>query len=47
MQSWVAEELKYTQLPDKRLNQRLVKIVEQAFAKPEATVPQASVSAEF
>ena len=42
MQSWVAEELKYTQLPDKRLNQRLVKIVEQAFAKPEATVPQAS-----
>lgn len=42
MQSWAAEELKYTNLPDKRLNQRLIKIVEQACAQPDATVPQAS-----
>ena len=42
MQSWAAEELKYTNLPDKRLNQRLIKIVEQATAQPEASVPQAS-----
>jgi hypothetical protein len=42
MQSWAAEELKYTNLPDKRLNQRLIKIVEQASAQPEASVPQAS-----
>ncbi len=26
MQLWAAEELKYTNLPDKRLNQRLIKI---------------------
>jgi hypothetical protein len=32
----------YTNLPDKRLNQRLIKIVEQASAQPEASVPQAS-----
>ena len=30
MQSWAAQELEYTNLPDKRLNQRLIKIVEQA-----------------
>ena len=42
MQSWAAEELEYTNLPDKRLNQRLIKIVEQASAQPEASVPQAS-----
>ena len=42
MQSWAAEELKYTRLPDKRLNQRLFKIVEQALAQPTASVPQAS-----
>ena len=38
MQSWAAEELEYTNLPDKRLNQRLIKIVEQASARPEASV---------
>ena len=42
MQSWATEELEYTNLPDKRLNQRLIKIVEQASAQPEASVPQAS-----
>jgi hypothetical protein len=42
MQSWAAEELKYTNLPDKRLNQRLIKIVEQASTQPEVSVPQAS-----
>ncbi len=28
MRSWATEELKYAALPDKRLNQRLIKIVE-------------------
>ena len=42
MQSWATEELKDTGLPDKRLNQRLVKIVEQACSQPNASIPQAS-----
>jgi hypothetical protein len=42
MQSWAEEELKDTGLPDKRLNQRLIKIVEQAVEQPSATIPQAS-----
>ncbi len=42
MQSWAAQELEYTNLPDKRLNQRLIKIFEQASAQPQASVPQAS-----
>ncbi len=28
MLSWAAKELEYTTLPDKRLNQRLIKVVE-------------------
>ena len=28
MRSWATAELKYAALPDKRLNQRLIKIVE-------------------
>jgi hypothetical protein len=42
MQSWASEELKDAALPDKRLNQRLIKIVENLAQQPEASVPQAS-----
>ena len=42
MQSWAREELKYTALPDKRLNQRLIKIVENLAQQPHASIPQAS-----
>ncbi|MGI0483370.1 transposase DNA-binding-containing protein [Geminocystis sp. CENA526] len=42
MHSWAEEELKDTGLPDKRLNQRLIKIVTQAVEQPSATIPQAS-----
>lgn len=41
MQSWAAEELKYAQINDSRLNKRLIKMVEDFTAKPEASVPQA------
>ena len=40
--SWAAEELKYADLGDQRRNQRLVKIVEDLIAQPNASVPQAS-----
>lgn len=42
MQSWAEEELKYANLPDKRLNKRLIKIVENLAKQPQASVPQAS-----
>ncbi len=42
MQSWATEELKYAALPDKRLNQRLIKIVENLAQQPQASIPQAS-----
>ena len=42
MQSWASEELKYAALPDKRLNQRLIKIVENLAQQPNASIPQAS-----
>ena len=42
MGSWITEELKYTNLPDKRLNQRLIKIVENLARQPHASIPQAS-----
>ena len=42
MQSWATEELKDANLPDKRLNKRLIKIVENLAQQPHATVPQAS-----
>ncbi len=42
MQSWAKEELKYANLPDKRLNKRLIKIVENLASQPHASVPQAS-----
>ena len=40
MQSWAKEELKDANLPDKRLNQRLIKIVENLAQQPHASVPQ-------
>ena len=42
MQKWVEEELKTTPLGDKRRTQRLMKIVSNLSAKPEASVPEAS-----
>ncbi|MGL4880479.1 MAG: IS4 family transposase [Waterburya sp.] len=42
MQSWASEELKYARLPDKRLNKRLIKIVENLAQQPHASIPQAS-----
>ena len=42
MPSWAKEELKYANLPDKRLNKRLIKIVENLASQPHGSVPQAS-----
>ncbi len=42
MQSWAQEELKYANLPDTRLNKRLIKIVENLASQPHASVPKAS-----
>jgi Txe/YoeB family toxin of Txe-Axe toxin-antitoxin module len=42
MRSWATEELKYAELSDKRLNQRLIKIVENLAEQPYASIPQAS-----
>ena len=42
MRSWATEELKYAALPDKRLNKRLIKIVENLAQQPNASIPQAS-----
>ena len=42
MRSWATEELKYASLPDKRLNKRLIKIVENLARQPHASIPQAS-----
>ncbi len=44
MQSWAARELKGVNLGDKRLNQRLVKIVEALCEHPEMSIPQAGGS---
>ena len=40
--SWAEDELKNTDLGDQRRTQRLVKIVEDLVAQPNASVPQAS-----
>ena len=40
--SWAEEELKDTDLGDRRRNQRLIKIVEDLIAQPNVSVPQAS-----
>ena len=42
MQSWAAEELRYADLGDQRLNRRLVRVVEDLARQPSASVPQAS-----
>jgi hypothetical protein len=41
MESWAAVELRHTHLGDKRLNRRLVQVVETLSARPTASVPQA------
>ena len=42
MRSWASKKLQSAALPDKRLNQRLIKIVENLAQQPHASVPQAS-----
>ncbi len=42
MITWAAEELQYADLGDARLNKRLVKIVEDLAAHPNASVPEAT-----
>jgi hypothetical protein len=42
MESWATDELRHADLGDRRLNQRLIKIVENLAAHPESSVPQAS-----
>jgi hypothetical protein len=42
MESWAADELRYIDLGDKRLNDRLVTIVEHLALRPTASVPEAS-----
>ncbi len=39
---WSSLELRHVDLGDQRLNKRLVKLVDDLLAKPEASVPQAS-----
>ena len=41
MRDWVEEELEKVSLGDKRLNNRLKKIVNKLSARPEASIPQA------
>jgi hypothetical protein len=41
MQTWAATELRHANLGDKRLNRRLVRVVETLSAQPTASVPQA------
>lgn len=42
MQAWAGSELKYADLGDARLNKRLIKIVENLAAQPQASITQAS-----
>jgi hypothetical protein len=42
MEQWITEELERTELGDKRRTKRLIKIVSNLSAKPEASIPQAS-----
>ena len=42
MEQWITQELERTELGDSRRTKRLIKIVENLSAKPEASVPQAS-----
>ncbi|PSF31682.1 hypothetical protein C7H19_22345 [Aphanothece hegewaldii CCALA 016] len=40
--TWAEEELKWSDLGDKRLNKRLIKIVEDLSVAPESSIPAAS-----
>jgi hypothetical protein len=40
MQAWAAEELRYVDLGDRRLNKRLIRMVEALAAQPSTSVPQ-------
>ncbi|MBW4426866.1 MAG: IS4 family transposase [Nostoc desertorum CM1-VF14] len=42
MEQWITQELERTELGDARRTRRLIKIVENLSAKPEASIPQAS-----
>ena len=42
MEQWITKELETTELGDIRRTKRLIKIVENLTAKPEASIPQAS-----
>jgi hypothetical protein len=42
MTGWAASELQYADLGDTRRNKRLVRLVEDLAAQPNASVPQAS-----
>ena len=42
MEEWIAQELEKTELGDKRRTKRLIKIVSNLSAQPEASIPQAS-----
>ncbi|WP_082801171.1 transposase DNA-binding-containing protein [Cylindrospermopsis raciborskii] len=42
MEEWIIQELERTELGDKRRTKRLIKIVSNLSASPEASVPQAS-----
>ncbi|MEY3333919.1 MAG: hypothetical protein RLZZ176_2222 [Cyanobacteriota bacterium] len=42
MEEWITQELERTELGDKRRTKRLIKIVSNLSASPEASVPQAS-----
>ncbi|WP_366934042.1 transposase [Nostoc sp. NMS9] len=42
MEEWITQELETMELGDKRRTKRLIKIVENLSAKPEASIPQAS-----
>lgn len=42
MSDWAAQELKYADLGDMRRNRRLIRLVSDLAAQPNASVPQAS-----
>lgn len=42
MEQWITEELERTELGDKRRTNRLIKMITNLSASPEASVPQAS-----
>jgi hypothetical protein len=42
MEQWITQKLERTEFGDTRRTKRLIKIVENLSAKPEASIPQAS-----